>query len=97
MKILKISFRIVLLFSATMVFSLIADSLPDFFGDWKCQGSLEIIPETYIYKGCNYGAEGFHDPSLHWGYRHWVFFMMGLCLSIVQVFDIINLTNKKDA
>lgn len=97
MKILKISCRIILLFSAVMAFSLIADSLPDFFGDWKCEGSIEKIPGIYAYKGCNYGDFGYHDASWHWGYRHWVFFLMGFCLSIVQAVDIINLINKEDA
>jgi hypothetical protein len=97
MKSIKISIRIVLLFAAIMVFSFIGEYLHDFFGDWKCQGSIERVTDSYSYKGCNYGDFGFHDPSWHWGYRHWIFFLMGFCLSIVQAVGIINLINKKDA
>lgn len=97
MKSIKISTRIVLLFAAIMVFSFIGEYLRDFFGDWKCPGSIERIPDTYNYKGCNYANSSYHDPTWHWGYRHWIFCLMGFCLSIVQAVGIINLINKEDA
>ena len=67
---------------------------PDFFGDWTCHGSVKIdTPTETIIKGCQIG--GFHSPSSHWGYRHWLFFFMGLVLFVIQVANIIQSEIKK--
>ena len=81
----RASIRVVLIFVMAIFVSFIPEQIPDFFGDWAC-------------KGCNYGEAGFeriHAPQIHWGYRHWLFFSMGLVLFIMQVVDIIVESEKK--
>lgn len=84
-KIQIISLRVILLFTVAMFVSFIPDYLHDFFGDWTC-------------KGCNYGEPGryVHDPSLHWGYRHWLFLSMGIILFIIQAVDLIMYIDSKE-
>lgn len=100
-KIQIISLRIILLFTTAMFVSFIPDYLHKFFGDWECIGS---IPWKYqpddehnyshiIYKGCMYGGDH-HLKTIHWGYRHWLFFAMGVILFIIQSIDIINYSDK---
>ena len=88
--VLKISFRIVLLFVVSMIMSLIPE-YANVFGDWDCVGSGIYLKDTYSYQFCNYASLGFHDATTHWGYRHWLFFFMGVCLFIIQIVDIITI------
>lgn len=94
-KLTLVSFRIILVFLAGIIISLIGDYLHNFLGDWKCQGSIGIIKDSWRFIGCNYG-DGFHNSEWHWGWRHWLLFAMGFCLFIIQAFDIILFINKKD-
>jgi hypothetical protein len=102
-KIKIISFRIIALFVIAILVSFIPDYLHNFFGDWLCEGAKygKLIPETdacwshYELIGCDYGS-GVHNPTLHWGYRHWLFFAMGVILFIIQAIDIIIYINKQD-
>lgn len=67
---------------------------PDFFGDWICHGSGDkLVGFEYRYTGCN--IYDYHDPKLHWGYRHWLFFFMGLVLFIIQAVNIIQSEIKR--
>lgn len=92
-KIFNVSLRIILLFAIAIALSFIPDYNHEFFGDWICEGSKKY--GWFHYTGCTYGSGGYHNPSLHWGYRHWLFSLMGLSLSVMQVVAIILLINKK--
>jgi hypothetical protein len=85
MKTTIISIRIVALFSSAILMSLIPEQFPNFFGDWTCNASEKLL----CYKGCM-GDLGHSIPTSHWGYRHFLFFAMGLVLFIVQIFSIFN-------
>lgn len=101
-KIQIISFRVIALFIIAMLISFIPDYLHNFFGDWICKGAKygNVIAETdaswshYELIGCDYCSR-VHNPVLHWGYRHWLFFIMGVILFIIQLVDIINYTFKE--
>ncbi len=90
---LVLALRIVLLFTAAIFLSFLPDYLHDFFGDWHCSGRQYVSPE---YVGCDYNTGNFntHPPTLHWGYRHWLWISMGLCLAIIQIVDIVNYITK---
>ncbi len=79
--------------------SFVADEFHDFFGDHKCSGAVyEKYRSGDIYrtiKGCTYGDFGEHGPTWHWGYRHWVFILMGICLFIVSVVRVVNIVEEK--
>ena len=96
MKQIKVSTRIILLFSAIILLSFIGDYNHAFFGDWLCSGSGARVEGYYYYKGCNYAGWDFHGSTWHYGYRHWIFILMGICLSTIQAISIIKLINKKD-
>jgi hypothetical protein len=67
---------------------------PTFFGDWTCHGSGKLLEgHESTYTGCMIG--GFHHSSTHWGYRHWLFFFMGLVLFVFQAINIIQSEIKR--
>ena len=87
---MKVSIQIIALFSVAILMSFIPECFRDFFGDWKCAGSGGYIIGAYKYQNCNSGLNGMHEATWHWGYRHYLFFLMGLTLFITQVGYIIN-------
>ncbi len=71
--------------------SFIPDTFPEFFGDVKCTGSRYVQGEGY--RGCEltsfrtpYVTD--HGPTTHWGTRHYLWFLMGICLAITQAIGI---------
>lgn len=81
-----------MVFLTAILLSLLPDLYPKLFGDWFCQG--QIGQDVH---GCLYGASGKyseHNAIFHWGYRHWLFFAMGLCLFAFHVYRIVLLINK---
>lgn len=96
-KIQIISLRVILLFTVAMFVSFIPDYLHDFFGDWTCKGCEFVQDKVFgSYIGCHYGDVHVHDATLHWGYRHWLFFLMGIILFIIQVVDLIMYIDSKE-
>lgn len=95
---IKISIKIILLFVTAIAVSFLTDHLHTFLGDWFCIGKYWNPNQGLYgdYVGCQYGGSGNHTNTWHWGYRHWLVFLMGLCLAIVQIVDIINTTDKKN-
>jgi len=87
-----ISLKVILLFTIAIFSTFIGDYFHSFLGDWKCEGSGQRIIDTYIYQKCNYAGCEYHEPTWHWGYRHWLYFTMCLTLFIIQVFDIVNVS-----
>lgn len=91
---IKISLRVIALFLVAILVSKIPELYPNFFGDWLCQGTLERINDShYEFKGCNH-LNVWHDPQFHWGYQHFLFFLMGLSLAIIQIVDIVKIAQK---
>jgi len=92
-----LSLRIVVLFTVAILSTFLGDYLHLFLGDWKCDGSgKRYLEGIYVlYERCNYSLCNLHDSSWHWGYRHWIYFVMCITLFIIQVVDIINFSSKK--
>lgn len=92
-----ISFRIILLFTTAILMSFIPDYLPEIF-DVKCGGSQQ----TFNLGSYRYQCSGImtdsdmipHKPQYHWGYRHFLFCLMGICLFILQAGEIIIKLNE---
>lgn len=92
---LKLSLRVCLLFIIAILFSFIPEMFRGIFGDWACTGAKLYYDGNHrIIDGCLY-TQTIHDPGYHWGYRHWLYFFMGLSLAIIQFINIVNLINKK--
>lgn len=90
-KTIKISIRVIAIFIIAITLSFVPDLLPNFFGDWFCQGHT-----TQTNTDCQYGAYyDSHNPEWHWGYRHWLWLFMGISLFIIQVIDIITFLEKE--
>ena len=80
----QLSIRIIAIFIILMLVSFIPDYLHGFFGDEYCK-----VPNHWY-------AGGLHNtPTWHWGYRHWLFIIMGVVLFIVQVVHTIHIFDKK--
>lgn len=98
---LKVSLNIVAVFVVVMLVSFIPDQFPKFFGDWQCEGRsysyVDVGNGRFDYKtiGCDHGVNN-HLPSWHWGYRHWLFIIMGLLLFVVQVIRIGGIINEDE-
>jgi hypothetical protein len=93
---MKLKTKIVALFAFIFIASYVPENYPTAFGDWKCKGSGEIIennPSALIhYKGCDYTA--YHNPTWHWGFRHYLWITLGLTLTAVSVYQIVESENK---
>jgi hypothetical protein len=87
--------RIVFIFAIVMFLSFIPDSFHEFFGDWHCNGT-EVIRaangDFMHYAGCRENYE--HGPTWHWGFRHWIWMLMGLSLFIYNAILIGISINK---
>lgn len=94
-KSIKISLRVIALFLVAILVSKIPDLYPNFFGDWKCEGRWfnEKRGLWGTYEGCDMFQ--LHNPTFHWGYQHYLFFLMGLSLTIIQIVDIVNIDKKE--
>jgi hypothetical protein len=90
MKHFKIMGRIVLLFSIIMFMSFIPDSFPEFFGDWYCDGG-----NYYKQEGCLYGPAAIHGPTVHWGFRHYIWVFMGITLFIYNAVIMVIKLDKE--
>lgn len=88
----KISLHIIAIFTIAIFTSFIPDLYPEFFGDWICEGAIR--DNNLHLQGCHYGDLGRHNPSTHWGWRHWLYFFMGLSLFALQVAQIIKKLTK---
>jgi hypothetical protein len=89
-KYMLFSVNIIVLFLIAILSSFIPEYYANFFGDYGCSGStFEILEGHYIRHGCD--IFDMHEPTTHWGYRHYLWFLMGLSLFAGQVVRIINL------
>ena len=89
-KMQKRSLQIIVLFVIAMLSTLIPENFPALFGDWVCQGSGEKIDVGYAihYTKCDYN--GFHNPTTHFGFRHWIYIAMCVVLFVIQILDIFD-------
>lgn len=83
----KLSIQIAIIFTVIILTSFIPDQWHGFFGDWLCGGSIKG-------NGCPQGYN--HIPEWHWGYRHFMWFLMGLCLFAVQITRLIIFIKKSN-
>lgn len=97
----KISLNIIALFSVVILTSFIPEFFPKFFGDRICDGAWIVgekySPESYL-TGCRDG--GVHSATTHWGYRHWIYFLMGctlFCIQIGRIFSFKEEPNQKES
>lgn len=75
------------MFCATFV----PESNHELFGDWKCKGSEAKWDKDdyWSIKGCGYNGGMSHDPSWHWGTRHWIWLLAGVTFSIWTIAEVI--------
>lgn len=91
----KITIRVIAVFMTAILTSFIPDTFPEFFGDVKCAGSVYVSGEGVV--GCRMQFVGEvvpyeHAPSVHWGYRHYLWNWMSVVLGLVQAFGIVTMT-----
>ena len=89
-----IQLRLLLMFAIIMAASFIPEYNHELFGDWKCEGSGKVIKEIsyggVIYEKCNYAEFTYHNSMWHWGFRHYIWVIMGLTFTIINVHSIFN-------
>lgn len=88
----NVSVNIIVIFFSLMVVSFIPDYAHELFGDWLCTG-YEYGDKAM---SCNYGA-GLHEAQWHWGWRHWLWAIMGFFLFIVQVARVVDIIGNHQA
>lgn len=85
-KLMLITLRIIFVFVVGIIMSYFGDQLHSFFGDNYCT----------VYLDYHCPDNGHTFPTYHWGWRHWLFMFMGICLFILQVVDIVITIDKKE-
>lgn len=90
----QLSVRVVLLFTVAIFSTFIPDYFHSFFGDELCKGQYFDYASNHSI-GCLKGDWGLHDPTWHWGYRHWLYFFMCIILFIINVGSIIDVLQKE--
>ena len=89
----KLSIKIIGLTLTMMLYSFIPDYLHVFFGDYMCLGSGEYLEKHRCYALCN-ATWSYHLPKYHWGYRHVLFNLCSMALTILQAIKIFNTENN---
>jgi len=85
MKELNPQIKLVIAFSILIGFSFIGDYLHDFLGDWHCNGGrADYYDHIWHYSGCLYLNDS-HEPTWHYGFRHWVLIAMGFTFFIWNI------------
>lgn len=81
-----LSLRIIALFVTAIIVSFSPELLRDFFGD------VQYVPNEWghVFSG------GIIDEKWDWGYRHFLYFYMCLCLFIVQAVRLVKWINKNE-
>ena len=86
---MKTKLKFISIFAIAMLVSFIPENFPSFFGDWVCQGGSYVVKEgRYHLEGCKYAADYQHGPSIHWGFRHWMWTLCGVSLFIWNVIEL---------
>lgn len=85
---INISIRIVLIGFTAIIMSFIPEVIPTYFGDWLCVGSIHYNGAKLVNECMHQSMP--HNPQWHWGYRHFVWFFMGLSLAFTQIYYIIK-------
>jgi len=72
-----------------MAVSFLPENYHSFFGDWKCQGSGNIVEGHWHYEKCNYGHSSKHEPTWHWGWRHYILILFGFAFSVINIVRLV--------
>lgn len=84
----KISIRVIIMFLLIIISSFIPDNMHKLFGDVHCNGC------TTFSGMCNAGTKDMHVATWHYGFRHFMWILMGLGLFIVQAAHIFKLIDE---
>lgn len=88
MKTIQISIRIILMFATIIFASFIPDYFHNFFGDELCNGFI-MRADGYMEQFFHIGGK--HSELIwHWGFRHWMWLLMGLSLFVIQLIDLVK-------
>ncbi len=91
---MKTQLKIFILFAIALLGTFVPETFPEFFGDWKCNGS-SYDWKTYTLTGdCKYKDQQ-HGPTTHWGFRHHIWFLCGVTLFIYNMVNILFNENEK--
>jgi hypothetical protein len=85
--------NLLMMMAVMMAVSFLPEHFHAFFGDWKCDGNLGHIDDKSLVfeKGtCYYRGIFQHEPTWHWGFRHWIFFAFGLLFTIISIVRIVD-------
>jgi hypothetical protein len=94
---MKNKIKILVVFAVMFFASFVPENNHKLFGDWHCKGGVTIVNDDHVdVKGCNYGTAMTHNPSWHWGVRHWIWLFAGLTFSAWTVIDMFIEADKKD-
>ncbi len=92
-----ISLQVIAIFTTAILVSIIPDHLHAFFDDEYCTGSGNYIFQTQTMLGhwenCPLDR-GSHGPTWHWGYRHILWYWMGVALALIQIIRLGYFINK---
>jgi len=94
---MKSKLKILVVFVVMFCASFIPESNHELFGDWKCKGAIVTYDknDNRFIAGCKYVGYNSHNPTWHWGTRHWIWLLAGVTFSIWTIVDVIIEIDKK--
>lgn len=93
---MKSKIKILVVFVVVFFASFVPEYNHKMFGDWKCSGNVikhDKNDNSYIL-GCKYEGFQSHNPSWHWGMRHWIWLLAGITFSIWTIAEVIIESDK---
>lgn len=84
----RVSINIIGIFLIAILASFIPDQFHSFFNDTFCLGNIGDAK-------CIDGWCNSHGKDWHWGYRHFLWGLMGVALFIVQIVRLVNIIAEK--
>lgn len=88
---MKSKLKILVVFVMMFFASFVPESNHELFGDWKCNGTSVHYDknDNHFLVGCKYEGYNSHNPSWHWGTRHWIWLLTGITFSIWTVVEVV--------
>ena len=89
---MKSKLKILVVFVVMFCASFIPESNHILFGDWKCKGTIVTYDknDNRFIAGCKYEGYNSHNPTWHWGIRHWIWLFAGVTFSIWTIAEVIK-------
>lgn len=90
----KITIRLVLMATVSMLLTHLPNMFPSFFGDTLCNGKGDGHWNGHFPICDSPGDVRDHNPCWHWGWAHWMLIIYSIAILVVQIVGLCNKYEK---